>query len=245
MSRVSIRPLGDKVLVQRNEADDITAGGIVLPDSAKEKPKRGTIMGVGAGRMLDTGKRHDQGQESGIGCVEVGEERRDDVEGIARLDKEPCRSGAGSEADTRAPGAFERAQGGGADCDNAPALRVRLPNGPCGVSRDIVGLFMERMILEAFSPNGEKRAETDVQSQFGEAHATGFERFKDTLREVKAGRWSGRRSRYAGIDGLVAQLVLSFVRAADIRRKWDMPYFLEHPRQGDSRGDDIREAERP
>jgi len=57
MSRISIRPIGDKVLVQRNEADDITAGGIVLPDSAKEKPKRGTIMGVGAGRLLDTGKR--------------------------------------------------------------------------------------------------------------------------------------------------------------------------------------------
>jgi chaperonin GroES len=57
MSRVPIRPLGDKVLVQRNEAEDITTGGIVLPDSAKEKPKRGTVMSVGSGRMLDTGKR--------------------------------------------------------------------------------------------------------------------------------------------------------------------------------------------
>jgi chaperonin GroES len=53
-----IRPLGEKVLVKRLEAEDKTAGGIVLPDSAKEKPKRGTILGVGDGRLLDTGERH-------------------------------------------------------------------------------------------------------------------------------------------------------------------------------------------
>ena len=57
MPRVSIRPLGEKVLVQRLEAEEMTAGGIVLPDSAKEKPKRGTIMGVGDGRLLDSGSR--------------------------------------------------------------------------------------------------------------------------------------------------------------------------------------------
>ncbi len=57
MAKVSIRPLGDKVLVQRLEADAITAGGIVLPDSAKEKPKRGTILSVGDGKLLDTGER--------------------------------------------------------------------------------------------------------------------------------------------------------------------------------------------
>ena len=57
MPRVAIRPLGDKVLVQRLEAEDVTAGGIVLPDSAKEKPKRGTVLSVGDGRLLDTGKR--------------------------------------------------------------------------------------------------------------------------------------------------------------------------------------------
>jgi chaperonin GroES len=57
MGRLSIRPLGDKVLVKRLEADQKTAGGIVLPDSAKEKPKRGTVLGVGEGRLLDTGKR--------------------------------------------------------------------------------------------------------------------------------------------------------------------------------------------
>ncbi len=57
MSKVGIRPLGEKVLVKRLEAEETTAGGIVLPDSAKEKPKRGTILSVGDGRLLDTGDR--------------------------------------------------------------------------------------------------------------------------------------------------------------------------------------------
>ena len=58
MSKPGIRPLGEKVLIKRLEAEDRTAGGIVLPDSAKEKPKRGTIISVGDGRLLDTGKRN-------------------------------------------------------------------------------------------------------------------------------------------------------------------------------------------
>ncbi|MBK8914168.1 MAG: co-chaperone GroES [Phycisphaerales bacterium] len=57
MSKVGIRPLGDKVLVKRLEAQSKTAGGIVLPDSAKEKPKRGKVLSVGEGRLLDNGKR--------------------------------------------------------------------------------------------------------------------------------------------------------------------------------------------
>lgn len=57
MARVSIRPLGEKVLVKRLEAEETTAGGIVLPDTAKEKPKRGTVLSVGKGRLLDTGER--------------------------------------------------------------------------------------------------------------------------------------------------------------------------------------------
>ena len=52
-----IRPLGDKVLVRRVEAEAKTAGGIVLPDAAKEKPKRGKSISVGQGRLLDDGKR--------------------------------------------------------------------------------------------------------------------------------------------------------------------------------------------
>ncbi|MFN0136263.1 MAG: co-chaperone GroES [Phycisphaerae bacterium] len=53
----SIRPLGEKVLIKRLEADSKTAGGIVLPDSAKEKPKRGTVVSTGEGRLLETGNR--------------------------------------------------------------------------------------------------------------------------------------------------------------------------------------------
>lgn len=54
---VPLRPLGEKVLVKRLEAEDRTSGGIVLPDSAKEKPKRGTVLSVGEGRLLDSGQR--------------------------------------------------------------------------------------------------------------------------------------------------------------------------------------------
>lgn len=52
---MKIRPLADKVLVQRLEAENKTAGGIVLPDTAKEKPQRGKIISVGQGKMLDDG----------------------------------------------------------------------------------------------------------------------------------------------------------------------------------------------
>jgi chaperonin GroES len=52
-----IRPLGEKVLIKRLEAEDTTRGGIVLPDSAKEKPRRGTILAVGDGKVLDDGSR--------------------------------------------------------------------------------------------------------------------------------------------------------------------------------------------
>ena len=57
MKKAPIRPLGEKVLIKRLEAEERTAGGIVLPDSAKEKPKRGTVLSVGDGKLLDTGKR--------------------------------------------------------------------------------------------------------------------------------------------------------------------------------------------
>jgi len=58
MAKVKIRPLGEKVLIKRLEAEEKTAGGIVLPDTAKEKPKRGLVRAVGEGRMLESGKRH-------------------------------------------------------------------------------------------------------------------------------------------------------------------------------------------
>ncbi len=52
---MKIRPLADKVLVQRLEAQTKTTGGIVLPDSAKEKPQRGKIISIGDGKVLDDG----------------------------------------------------------------------------------------------------------------------------------------------------------------------------------------------
>jgi chaperonin GroES len=54
---MKIRPLGDKVLVKRLEAAEKTAGGIVLPDAAKEKPKQGKVISVGNGKLLDNGTR--------------------------------------------------------------------------------------------------------------------------------------------------------------------------------------------
>jgi len=57
VTKSKIRPLGDKVLVKRIEAAAVTAGGIVLPDSAKEKPKRGRVQAVGNGKLLNTGER--------------------------------------------------------------------------------------------------------------------------------------------------------------------------------------------
>ena len=57
MAKLNIRPLGDKVIVKRVDAEEVTAGGIVLPDTAQEKPKRGVIQAVGNGRLLDSGER--------------------------------------------------------------------------------------------------------------------------------------------------------------------------------------------
>lgn len=52
-----IRPIGDKVVVQVTEADEKTAGGIVLPDTAKKRPQEGKVVAVGPGRVLDNGER--------------------------------------------------------------------------------------------------------------------------------------------------------------------------------------------
>ncbi len=51
------KPLGEKILVKRFEAEEKTAGGILLPDAAKEKPKEGKIIALGDGKLLDSGKR--------------------------------------------------------------------------------------------------------------------------------------------------------------------------------------------
>ncbi|HEY0074557.1 MAG TPA: co-chaperone GroES [Abditibacteriaceae bacterium] len=52
-----IKPLGDKVLVQPNTSTEKTAGGIVLPDSAKERPQEGKVIAVGPGRVTDNGEK--------------------------------------------------------------------------------------------------------------------------------------------------------------------------------------------
>ena len=67
MAKSKLRPLDDRVVVQPVEAEERTAGGIVLPDAAREKPQRGKVVAVGPGKLLDNGQR---GQLS----VAVGDE---------------------------------------------------------------------------------------------------------------------------------------------------------------------------
>jgi len=65
--KIKFRPLDDRVLVEPVEADEKTAGGIILPDTAREKPQRGVVIATGPGKLLDTGKRGEIG-------VSVGDE---------------------------------------------------------------------------------------------------------------------------------------------------------------------------
>ena len=67
MPSAKLRPLEDRVVVQPLEAEEVTAGGIVLPDVAKEKPQRGRVIAVGPGKLLDNGNR-------GSLSVSVGDE---------------------------------------------------------------------------------------------------------------------------------------------------------------------------
>jgi len=54
---MNIRPLGDRIVVKALEAEETTKGGIILPDTAKEKPQKGKVLSVGTGRILDNGTR--------------------------------------------------------------------------------------------------------------------------------------------------------------------------------------------
>jgi len=56
-TKVTIKPLEDRIVVQANEAETTTASGIVIPDTAKEKPQEGTVIAVGPGRIDDNGNR--------------------------------------------------------------------------------------------------------------------------------------------------------------------------------------------
>ena len=67
MAKLNLRPLDDRVVVRPVEAEEMTAGGIVLPDAAKEKPQRGKVLATGPGKLLDSGSR-------GELSVKVGDE---------------------------------------------------------------------------------------------------------------------------------------------------------------------------
>lgn len=56
-AKTTLQPLGDRIVVAREEALDTTAGGIYLPESAKDKPSRGTVLSVGEGKILSDGSR--------------------------------------------------------------------------------------------------------------------------------------------------------------------------------------------
>jgi chaperonin GroES len=56
-SKIKLQPLGDRIVLERDESETVTAGGIVLPDTAKDKPTRGKVISVGDGRLLENGSR--------------------------------------------------------------------------------------------------------------------------------------------------------------------------------------------
>ena len=58
LTATSIKPLGDRVLVEPLDRDEVTSSGIVLPDTAKEKPQEGTVVAAGSGRVDDKGQKH-------------------------------------------------------------------------------------------------------------------------------------------------------------------------------------------
>jgi chaperonin GroES len=67
MARININPLDDRVVIEQHKAEEKTAGGIVLPEQAKEKPQRGTVVACGPGKMLESGNR-------GKMSIKVGDE---------------------------------------------------------------------------------------------------------------------------------------------------------------------------
>ena len=54
---MKLKPLDDRIVIKQSEAEEKTSGGIILPDTAKEKPQIGTVVAVGPGKLLDDGKR--------------------------------------------------------------------------------------------------------------------------------------------------------------------------------------------
>ena len=56
-AKLRLQPMGERIVVKRVESEETTAGGIVLPDSAREKPARDTVVAIGSGKLLDDGSR--------------------------------------------------------------------------------------------------------------------------------------------------------------------------------------------
>jgi chaperonin GroES len=54
---IRLQPMGDRIVIERQQSEETTAGGIVLPDSAQEKPARGAVVAIGSGKLLDDGSR--------------------------------------------------------------------------------------------------------------------------------------------------------------------------------------------
>jgi chaperonin GroES len=93
---MKVRPLQDRVLVQRTDEEETTKGGIIIPDTAKEKPQQGKVIAVGKGKILDNGSRVEPdvkkgdkvlfGKYAGTEIKVEGEEllimREDDILGI-------------------------------------------------------------------------------------------------------------------------------------------------------------------
>ena len=55
---MKLKPLDDRIVIKQSEAEEKTIGGIILPDTAKEKPQLGTVIAIGPGKLLDDGKRN-------------------------------------------------------------------------------------------------------------------------------------------------------------------------------------------
>jgi len=55
--KMNLKPLGDRVIVRPLPSEEVTRGGVILPDTAKEKPQQGEIVAVGSGRLLDSGEK--------------------------------------------------------------------------------------------------------------------------------------------------------------------------------------------
>ncbi len=113
----NIKPLNDKILVERIEASEKTAGGILLPDTAKEKPTEGRVVATGDGRMTDEGKRLPLGVKTGDRVLfgsyagttvkEQGKEYLilDESELLAVVDDKPWAGAAASGAPAKPAGA--------------------------------------------------------------------------------------------------------------------------------------------